>query len=411
MERKKQSLSSRQYFVPFVLVTSLFFMWGFARAILDVLNKHFQNELDISISQSALIQVTTYLGYFLMAIPAGIFINRHGYRSGMVMGLSLFGLGSLLFIPCSAAGTFYAFLAALFVIGCGLVFLETSASPYVTELGPRSTATSRLNLSQSFNGVGSMAATLVVGSFFFRSEGGSGNVVVPYTVMGIAVLLIALAFSKVSLPEISYGGDGLHRDARGNIRRLFGNRSFVFGLSALLCYEIAEISINSYFVNYVTGQGWMDDRMASVAITCALATFMAARFVGSWVMRCVAAEKLLLLCAAGTVTCVAVVLLDLGRMSMAALVCNYMFESIMFPTIFALALRDLGPMTKSASSLLMMTPVGGCVFLLMGIVADTTGNMTLPFFIPLAGFAVVLAYALKLSAALAKAGGTAENIG
>lgn len=411
MERKKQSLSSRQYFVPFVLVTSLFFMWGFARAILDVLNKHFQNELDISISQSALIQVTTYLGYFLMAIPAGIFINRHGYRSGMVMGLSLFGLGSLLFIPCSAAGTFYAFLAALFVIGCGLVFLETSASPYVTELGPRSTATSRLNLSQSFNGVGSMAATLVVGSFFFRSEGGSGNVVVPYTVMGIAVLLIALAFSKVSLPEISYGGDGLHRDARGNIRRLFGNRSFVFGLSALLCYEIAEISINSYFVNYVTGQGWMDDRMASVAITCALATFMAARFVGSWVMRCVAAEKLLLLCAAGTVTCVAVVLLDLGRMSMAALVCNYMFESIMFPTIFALALRDLGPMTKSASSLLMMTPVGGCVFLLMGIVADTTGNITLPFFIPLAGFAVVLAYALKLSAAMAKAGGTAENIG
>ena len=167
MEKKKTSLSDRRYLVPFVLITSLFFMWGFARAILDVLNKHFQNELDINIAQSALIQVMTYLGYFIMAIPAGLFINRYGYRKGVIAGLILFALGSLLFIPCSAAGTFYAFLAALFVIGCGLVFLETSANPYVTELGPKETATSRLNFSQSFNGLGCMAATFGVGSFLF----------------------------------------------------------------------------------------------------------------------------------------------------------------------------------------------------------------------------------------------------
>ena len=181
MKQNQSSLSSKQYAVPFILITSLFFMWSFARAILDVLNKHFQNALDISITQSALIQVTTYLGYFLMAIPAGLFINRQGYRRGVVSGLLLFGLGSLAFIPCSMLGTFYAYLVALFIIGCGLVFLETSANPYVTELGPKETATSRLNFSQSFNGVGSMFATLVVGSFLFQGADGSagGDAVIP----------------------------------------------------------------------------------------------------------------------------------------------------------------------------------------------------------------------------------------
>ena len=152
----RQSLTNKQYFLPFVLVTSLFFLWGFARAILDVLNKHFQNELDISITQSSLIQVTTYLGYFLMAIPAGWFINRRGYRLGVVFGLMLFAIGAFLFIPSALAGTFYAFLGALFIIGCGLVFLETAANPYVTELGDRDTSTARLNFSQSFNGLGSL---------------------------------------------------------------------------------------------------------------------------------------------------------------------------------------------------------------------------------------------------------------
>ena len=145
MERKNFSLTTKQYVVPFILITSLFFLWGFARAILDVLNKHFQNSLDISITQSALIQVTTYFGYFLMAIPAGWFINRHGYRRGVVVGLMLFAIGALLFIPGSQVGSFYAFLGPLFIIGCGLVFLETSANPYATELGaPETASRSRL---------------------------------------------------------------------------------------------------------------------------------------------------------------------------------------------------------------------------------------------------------------------------
>lgn len=396
MKENKLSLSSKQYAVPFILITSLFFMWGFARAILDVLNKHFQTELDITITQSSLIQVTTYMGYFLMAIPAGLFINRMGYRRGVVTGLVLFGLGSLAFIPCSMAGTFYPYLVALFVIGCGLVFLETSANPYVTELGPKETATARLNFSQSFNGVGSMFATLVVGSFLFQSEsaGDGSNAVIPYSIMGALVLLIAIVFSRVNLPEIQHTDDKETQQGGHNISRLFKNRCFVFGLSALLAYEVAEISINSYFINYVTGQGWMEPATASTVLTVGLGLFMLARFIGAAVMSNVPAEKYLLICAVGTVACIAVLLLDLGRnISMAALMMNYFFEAIMFPTIFALTLRGLGGLTKSASSILMMTPVGGCGFLLMGYAADHASNFVLPFFIPLVGYAIVMAYA------------------
>ena len=396
MKKSRGSLTTRQYLVPFVLITTLFFLWGFARAILDVLNKHFQNTLDISITQSALIQVTTYFGYFLMAIPAGLFINRHGYRRGVVFGLLLFAVGALSFIPAEGFG-FYGFLIGLFVIGCGLTFLETAANPYSTELGPKETASSRLNLSQTFNGMGCFMATLIVGQFLFSSdEGGErGNVVVPYVVMGIIVLVIAAVFSKVQLPEISHDDESakeLSNAENGGVMALLRNRLFVFGLLALLAYEVAEISINSYFVNFVTSEGWMNDLDASRIISLALVIFMVGRFIGSWIMRYMRAEALLAWCAIGTVVCMLIVLLDFGRISVVALVLNYLFEAIMFPTIFSLAVRDLCNLTKSAASLLMMTPIGGCAFLLMGYIADHTGS-TLPFILPLAGYIVVMLYA------------------
>lgn len=396
MSNEQKKITDKRYLVPFVLITSLFFLWGFARAILDVLNKHFQNALHISITHSALIQVTTYLGYFLMAIPAGIFINRYGYRRGVVFGLLLFGLGSLLFIPGASMGSFYAFLGCLFIIGCGLVFLETAANPYVTELGAKETATSRLNLSQSFNGLGGIFATLCIGQFLFNNTEEGGNVVVPYTILGILVLVIALVFSRVDLPEIKH--DDSEEQSQGglsNIAMLFAHhKMFVFGLFALLSYEVAEISINSYFINFVTGMHWMDDRTASMVLTGALAFFMIGRFLGSWIMRSVRATTMLLICAVGTVVCNVLVLLCLGKLSLVALLCNYVFEAIMFPTIFSIALTGLGNLTKSASSLLMMTPIGGCGFLLMGIIADRT-HVVMPFVVPLVGFVIVLAYAVR----------------
>ena len=388
-------IADKKYLVPFVLITSLFFLWGFARAILDVLNKHFQNALHISITHSSLIQVTTYLGYFLMAIPAGIFINRYGYRRGVVFGLLLFGLGAVFFIPGALIGSFSAFLFCLFVIGCGLVFLETAANPYVTELGARETATSRLNLSQSFNGLGSIFATFCIGQFLFNDTQQGGNVVIPYAILGILVLVIAVVFSRVDLPEIQHRQTNEDKAKGSNIAKLFANhRMFVFGLFALLSYEVAEISINSYFINFVTGMHWMSDRTASLVLTLALAFFMVGRFLGSWIMRHIQATTMLLICAVGSVVCIGLVLCNLGIISLIALVGNYLFEAIMFPTIFSIALTGLGNLTKSASSLLMMTPIGGCGFLLMGMIADTT-HVTLPFVVPFVGFLIVLAYAVR----------------
>lgn len=390
-------MTDKKYLVPFILITSLFFLWGFARAILDVLNKHFQNSLDISLTQSSLIQVTTYLGYFLMAIPAGWFINRQGYRRGVVFGLALFAFGALLFIPGSEIGTFYAYLGPLFIIGCGLVFLETAANPYAAELGDKETASSRLNFSQSFNGLGCLFATYAVGQFLFNGSSDGGNVVVPYAVLGVLVMCIAVVFSRVDLPEIKHEETEEDHIQDTRIMKLFKRHPmFVFGLFALLAYEIAEISINSYFINFVTGQGWMDDNTASIVLTVALGFFMVGRFLGSWIMRKVRAELMLLYCGIGSVVCIGLVLLDLGKCSMIALVCNYLFEAIMFPTIFTLALQGLGNLTKSASSLLMMTPIGGCFFLLMGYVADQT-NLVLPFMIPFIGYFVVLLFASELT--------------
>ena len=397
MKTNRPTLTDKKYPVPFVLITSLFFLWGFARAILDVLNKHFQNSLDISLTQSSLIQVTTYLGYFLMAIPAGWFINRQGYRRGVVFGLALFAFGALLFIPGAEIGTFYAYLGPLFIIGCGLVFLETAANPYAAELGDKETASSRLNFSQSFNGLGCLFATYAVGQFLFNGSSDGGNVVVPYAVLGVLVMCIAVVFSRVDLPEIKHEETEEDHIQDTRIMKLFKRHPmFVFGLFALLAYEIAEISINSYFINFVTGQGWMDDNTASIVLTVALGFFMVGRFLGSWIMRKVRAELMLLYCGIGSVVCIGLVLLDLGKCSMIALVCNYLFEAIMFPTIFTLALQGLGNLTKSASSLLMMTPIGGCFFLLMGYVADQT-NLVLPFMIPFIGYFVVLLFASELT--------------
>lgn len=391
-------LVSKKYILPFILITSLFFMWGFARAILDVLNKHFQQELSISITQSALIQATTYLGYFLMALPAGIVITRYGYRRGVVMGLILFGIGSLLFIPGQSVMSFAIFLFALFVIGCGLAVLETAANPYAAELGDKATAASRLNLAQSFNGLGCILAHVIVGGFLFTSE--NSNVAVPYTVMGIVVLLVALLFTRVKLPEISAGNETLKDEKPQGIFKSIGelwNRpKFRFGVLALFCYEIAEISINSLFINYATSDGWMTPETAATVLSFgALGLFMAARILGSFIMSRIPAQKVLLACAVMTVAGALAVTLNAGILSRAGVFVCYAFEAIMFPTIFAITISEAGKSVKIASSFLMMTPIGGAVgTLLMGLVADST-SMSTAFLIPAAGYAFVLLYALK----------------
>ena len=395
-QKKAHTLVKKEYLLPFVLVTSLFFMWGFARAILDVLNKHFQEAMDISLAHSAMIQVMFYLGYFIMAIPAGLFIARNGYRKGVVFGLLLFGIGSLLFIPGEYYMSFNFFLFSLFVIACGLVFLETAANPYMTELGDRETAASRLNLAQSFNGLGCACAPLLVGMMLF-SEGQEANLSFPYMVMGIVVLVVALIFSRVNLPEIVHQKDDVQETATGSKKGIWSHKLFVFGVLTLFGYEIAEISINSFFINYVVDDGWMNALDAAKLLSIAgLGLFMCGRFAGSWIMRYVRAEKFLLICAIGTVVSTALVVMNLGMVSFVSLILIYLFEAIMFPTIFAISLRGLGDYTKRASSYLMMTPIGGAVGpLMMGYVGDMT-SMSFSFIVPLISYAVVLLYAMKV---------------
>ncbi|MBR2497134.1 MAG: sugar MFS transporter [Parabacteroides sp.] len=392
MEKIKSTLVSKQYIVPFILVTSLFFLWGFAHAILDVLNKHFQEAMQITRTHSAMVQVMFYLGYFVMAIPAGLYITKHGYRKGVVLGLLLYGIGSLLFIPGEELMSFNFFLFSLFVIACGLVFLETAANPYMTELGDKQTAASRLNLAQSFNGLGCICGPLLGGLLLF-SDGEKANISLPYTVMGLIVLAVALIFTKVRLPEIQHKEEEKKIYSQYPKKGLWSHSLFTFGLLALFGYEISEISINSFFINYVVDDGWMNARDASVILSFGgLGLFMCGRFVGSWIMRFIRAEKVLFICGIGTVITTTLVILNLGIISLIALFFIYVFEAIMFPTIFAISLRGLGDYTKRASSYLMMSPIGGAVGpLLMGYVADLS-TMAFSFTIPLAGYILVLLF-------------------
>lgn len=407
----------RNYLVPFLLVTSLFFLWGFAHSILDVLNKFFQNEMHLTKTQSAFIQVVVYGGYFLMALPAGAVIRRWGYRAGVLTGLFLYGIGALLFIPGAEIMAFPFFLFSLFVIGCGLTFLETSANPYVTVLGDAEASEQRINFSQSFNGLGWILGPLAGGWFLF-SQDNSPNIALPYAIIGLVVLLIGGVFCFVRLPEIKdtvspeevSGHQDDPRDENrdlstttvessstlSEIRILSRKSAFVFGWVALFLYVAAQTGVNSFFINYATEHIAITDSMAATLLSFGgMGLFMLGRLGGSWAMGRIRAERLLAILAIIATLATSAVVLAPGGLGFAALLVVYLCESIMFPTIFALALRGLGAHTKIASSLLIMSIVGGAVApLLMGIVADGH-SMALGFVVPLVCFVVIAAYAIS----------------
>lgn len=407
----------RNYLVPFLLVTSLFFLWGFAHSILDVLNKFFQNEMHLTKTQSAFIQVVVYGGYFLMALPAGAVIRRWGYRAGVLTGLFLYGIGALLFIPGAEIMAFPFFLFSLFVIGCGLTFLETSANPYVIVLGDAKASEQRINFSQSFNGLGWILGPLAGGWFLF-SQDNSPNIALPYAIIGLVVLLIGGVFCFVRLPEIKdtvspeevSGHQDDPRDENrdlstttvessstlSEIRILSRKSAFVFGWVALFLYVAAQTGVNSFFINYATEHIAITDSMAATLLSFGgMGLFMLGRLGGSWAMGRIRAERLLAILAIIATLATSAVVLAPGGLGFAALLVVYLCESIMFPTIFALALRGLGAHTKIASSLLIMSIVGGAVApLLMGIVADGH-SMALGFIVPLVCFVVIAAYAIS----------------
>ena len=387
---------ARQYFVPFILITSLFFLWGGARAILDVLNKHVQMHFEAGYGESALIQCSVYMAYFLGAIPAGLLIRRYGTRRGVITGLLAFAVGAFLFIPASAFTRLSALLLPLFVLGLGLCLLETAANPYVTLLGDSRPSSSRINMSQTFNGLGCMMGALLGGLYFFSDgstrSGEDINIAVPYCAISLVVLLVAAVFSRVKLPEVIMEQHDGNNDAPKPL-----GKTFVFGFIALLSYEISEISINTFFINFMTDDGFLTPSEATWALSFGgLMLFMVGRLMCSFIMTRVATERVFMVCATGAIVMMVAVISPLGVVSKAALVLTYLFESLMFPTIFALSIRGLGANTERASSILMMSVVGGAIGpLALGYVADML-SISQAFVVPLATFIVVWAFAMYM---------------
>lgn len=388
------------YTLPFVLVTSLFFMWGFAISMLDVLNKHFQDVLQVSKGQSGFIQFAVYGAYFLMALPAGYFMRRFGYQKGILLGLFFYAIGAFLFYPATQVATFGFFLGALFVIGCGLAIIETAANPYVTVLGHPDGAVQRLNLAQSFNGLGVILGPMIGGLVLFAGDARQGAVLesiqMPYLVIGLLVLILFVIFSFIKLPEIGEDNrESASVVASATIRPLFKNRHFVYGVATQFFYVGAQAGVWGFFINYAVEEvEGMHNKQAAFYLSAAMVLYTTGRFGNTWLMRYVKPQHLLMTYAGLAALSMGVVLINLGMLSVYALMVSCFCMSMMFPTIFSLGIRDLGVETKRAGSYMIMSIVGGAVIPpLMGVIADVY-SISYSFSLPMVCFAIVFLYAI-----------------
>ncbi len=383
------------YRIAFLLVTSLFFLWGFSYGLLDVLNKHFQETLDITRARSTLLQMAYFGAYFLMALPAAALMQYRGYKTGILLGLGLFAAGALLFVPATTSARFEYFLLALFVIACGLACLETAANPYITVLGPQEASERRLNLSQSFNGLGSFVAPLIGGKLFFGDGGqglsGSHGVQATYVAIACVVLALALLIWRTRLPDIrqhdyEMAGIAAHRP-------LLSHKHFLFAVLAQFFYVAAQVGIGALFINYATENiPGMGSERAAYLLAIALGAFLAGRFLGTALMRTISPARLLTIYAVANVLLAGVVIAGIGWASVAALIAIFFFMSIMFPTIFALGVKGLGAQTKRGASFIIMAIVGGAIVpWFMGRIADSRG-IEAAFWVPAACFVIVACY-------------------
>ena len=389
----------KSYLVPFILITSLFLLWGFAHGLLDVLNKHFQGVFTMTKAESGLVQFSTYIAYFLMALPAGMFMKRFGYKKGIILGLCLFAVGAFAFIPAAYLHSASPFLIALFVIACGLCILETAANPYSTILGPEESGAQRLNLSQSFNGLGWILGPLVGGMLIFGgAEDDPFTLTKPYILVGSVVLLVAILFFFTKLPEVQEETDKEEKMIApvSGTASMWRHPQFIRAIIAQFCYCAAQTGIFSFFINYVTE---VDTSMTNIEASRILAfggmaLFMIGRLSGSFTMKWMSPARLLTWFALADAVCMALVVVSVGTVSLYALYLSFFFMSIMFPTIFALGLEGMGSSTKKASSYIVMGVAGGAFApMLMGYIG--ADNMAIGFVIPLLSFLYILYFALR----------------
>ncbi|HEY3405041.1 MAG TPA: L-fucose:H+ symporter permease [Ohtaekwangia sp.] len=418
--------AAKSYLLPFCLVTSLFFLWGIANSMNGTLIKHFQTALNLNRAQAGIVDSAFYIGYFVMALPAAFLMNRIGYKKGILIGLLLYVAGALIFYPAAEIRVYGVFLVALFVIACGLAFLETAANPYVTVLGDPKSAESRINFSQSFNGL-SIILGPVIGSLFIFSDKEYTNEILnampadqaeairiteaqsvqfPYLVIAGVVLFVAILFALTKMPEISSAAE---KDA--SFKGITRHRHLMFGVLAQFFYVGAQASIWGYFVDlklhfakdshleivqtiYRYSESMTPTQIASFHASFALVLFMIGRFVGTWLLTRISAHKLLAFYAAASALLTLYGWLGSGLSAVIAISFIYFFMSIMFPTIFALSIKNLGDQVKLGSGLVIMAIVGGAVL------PPLTGWLSLSgvqnaLIIPFIAFIVILYFGWK----------------
>lgn len=403
-------------FLPFFLVTALFFLWAIPNNLNDVLIRQFMKSFTISRFQAGLIQFAFYMGYFLLAMPAGFLMRKYGYKAGFITGLILYGAGALLFWPAALAGRYSFFLAALFVIASGLSFLETASNPFIAQCGDPETSERRLNFSQAFNPLGSITGVLIGTIFIFSGIELSANqvgslqaahhyraylqqetlrVVRPYVVLGFVVIVWAVLIGLTRFPHVQGEHERGEKD-HGRIRDLIRYPHFVLAVLAQFLYVGAQVGTWSYFIQYVQEYTHRPEKAAGYFLTGTLVAFAIGRFASAYLMKFISPSKLMGVYAVTNVVLLFVGVFLPGRMGLWAILMTSFFMSLMFPTIFALGLKNLGANTKIAGSLLVMAIVGGAILTpAMGLISEIFHSLAIAYLIPLVSYAFVAYYAFS----------------
>ena len=396
----------------FVLITALFFLWAIPNNLNDVLIRQFMKSFEITRFRAGLLQSAFYMGYFLLAMPAALLMRKLGYKFGFITGLLLYGIGTILFWPAALVGQYWFFLMALFVIATGLSFLETASNPFIAQMGSPETSEQRLNFSQAFNPLGSITGVFIGKVFIFsgielrpdeiaaRQAAGTYKayltfetmrVVKPYLFLGAVVLAWAVPILLKKFPAVR----SEHEDSgdHGHFRDLLKHRHFKLAVLAQFMYVGAQVGTWSYLIQYVQDNTQLPEKSAANYLIVSLVAFGVGRFVSTALMRVVRPNLLMGSYAVINVLLVTVGVLHPSWIGVWAMVLTSFFMSLMFPTIFALGIKGLGPNTKIGGSLIIMAIVGGAALTpLMGLINDRTHSIALAYLVPLAGYACVAAY-------------------
>ena len=405
---KRAPFTEKKYILTLIFVVSLFMLWGIAITMGDILNRHFQKVLHISKAKSALVQFSMFGAYAIMGIPAGLFMKKFGYKNGVLLGLLLYASGAFLFIPASNAESFTFFRIALFVLACGLATMETVAHPFVAVLGVQSTSAQRLNFAQGFNGLGGVLGSGLGGYFILRAVHSNDleSVKVVYGAIGVLLLLIATAFFFLKIPPIAETHDvkvdeeslavATDPKALTQTKKLFQYKHFRWAIVAQFFNVAAQGGTWAFFINYGVEKMGFTSEHAAYFFSFSMILKMAGRFIGAYVMRFIEPNKLLGLFALGNIAMCLLIAQGFGWVSFIALIMLNFFFSIMFPTIYSLGLKDLGPHKPQASSFIVLGVAGGAVFPpLMGLIANH--DIAAAYYLPIICYGFISLFAFKLS--------------